>query len=244
MRLLLNRLFLISFLTLAPTNATAGIVTYTSQSVFESNAPGLITHDFSAAMVDPGSAAFVTGPIDSLTNNAVFSPGVIAPGLTISSSGGVDPLRNQLYVAGVGTVGNTVNGIYTNGSDATMSLDFGPQVSAVALNLIGFTNNTGARSFNMTVIGSLGTHLFSTPIIPDFGPGVFFGLTGTAGEKIQKISFQSGGGANEGITAIAFGEPIVASAVPEPSAFVLSMLGIGGYGLKRFRKRSHQRTDN
>ena len=139
-------------------------------------------------------------------------------------------------------MGNTVNGIYTNGSNATMSLDFGPEVSAVALNLIGFTNNTGARSFNMAVVTSLSTHFLTTPIIPDSGSGFFYGLTGTAGEKIQRISFQSGGGANEGITAIAFGEPIAASAVPEPGGLVLSMLGMGCFGLQRLTRRSRQQT--
>lgn len=236
MRLFLNCCLLILSVAITMISATAGIVTYTSRPLFESVAPGLITHDFANVMVNPGSAAFVTGPVNHLTDNGVFSPGDIPPGLTISSSGSTT-IGNQLYVAGVGTVENTVKAIYTNGSDATMSLNFGPAVSAVALNLIGFTNNTGARSFDMAVVTNLTTHFLTTPIIPDAGPGVFFGLTGTSGEKIQRISYQSGGMAIEGITAIAFGEPIAASAVPEPSGLVLSLLGFTCFGLKRLSTR-------
>jgi hypothetical protein len=223
-------LFLIG--TAGPTKA--GFVSYTSQSTFRSAAPGLAVQDFSAAQVADGSAAFVVGPLNSSTDNAVFNPGDIATGLEISSSGSTQSGGNNLYVAGKGTVGNTAKAIYTNGSDATMSLGFGTGVSAVGLKLIGFTNGSAARRFSLTVVGSISSRTFTTDFINTSGPGQFFGLIGTDGDQIQRISFQSGTGANEGVTSIEFGNAF--TAVPEPASLATWMLA-GGFGFVIARRR-------
>ncbi len=216
--------------------ARAGLIVYTSQSAFEAVVTGLTRQDFSAAQVADGSQAFITGPLTSATNNGVFSPGDIVPDLAISSTGS-SSLGNMLYIPGVGTVGNNVRGVYTNGSNATLSLTFSPQVNGVGLTLLSFTNNTGPRSFGVLVLGSFSTtpQSFSTGPLPTSGSGIFLGFVGTAGEKVQQISFQPSIGANVGVTSVEFQGQV--TAVPAPAGLVLALTGIGPLGLVRWVRR-------
>jgi len=212
----------------------AGFIVYTWKAEFEAAAAGLTVQDFSAAQVSAGSAAFITGPLTSSTNNVVFSPGNIAPGLTISSSGSSQTGGNLLYVPGVGTVGNDAKGVYTNGSDATLSLTFAPQVDAVGLTLLSFTNNQGPITFNLSLLGSTSStpQVFSTGPLPTSGMGTFFGFIGTGGEQVQRVSFQPSSGANVGVTSVQFGTP-----VPEPTSLVLMVTIAGPLGLVGWLRR-------
>lgn len=212
----------------------AGIIVYTSQSAFESAVTGLTEQDFSVARVPDGSSALISGPLTSATDNAVFSPGDIVPGLSISSAGS-SSLGNMLYIPGVGTVGNDVRAVYTNGSNATLSLTFSPQVNAVGLTLLSFTNDTGPRSFGVSLLGSYSTTpaSFSTGPLPTSGSGTFLGFVGTGGEQIQQISFQPSIGANVGVTSVEF----QVSAVPEPTGLVLALAGFGPLGLVGWLRR-------
>ena len=214
----------------------AGLIVYTSQSAFEAAVAGLTKQDFSAAQVPDGSSAFITGPLTSATDNAVFSPGDIVPGLSISSAGS-SSLGNMLYIPGVGTVGNDVRGVYTNGSNATLSLTFSPQVNAVGLTLLSFTNNTGPRSFGVSLLGSFSTtpESFSTGPLPISGSGTFLGFVGTGGEQVQQISFQPSIGANVGVTSVEFQGNV--SAVPAPAGLVLVLTGVGPLGLVGWLRR-------
>ncbi|MCR9202832.1 MAG: PEP-CTERM sorting domain-containing protein [Planctomycetaceae bacterium] len=213
-----------------------GLMTYTSRSQFQSLAPGLTMQDFAVARVMNGADALVTGPLNQFTDNAIFKPNEIKPGLTISSSGST-AVGNQIYVAGVNTIGNSAKSIYTNGSNATMRLDF-QAVSAVGLGLIGFTNGNPPRAFNLTVLTNMGTRNFTTPSIPTAGPGFFYGFIASGGEVINSISFQSGGGANEGLANLEYGNlPATTTPVPEPTSFAIFGLGLAGFGAVRYRRR-------
>lgn len=230
MRPLFTSLVLLIWITTMVSQAGAHIIVYTSQTAFQAEAPGLTMQDFSAAQVPDGSFAFVDGPLDASTDNGVFSPGDIAAGLVISADGSQQAGGDRLFVAGAGTVGNTLKTIYTNGSDSTMNLSFAG-ASAVGLKLIGFTNNAPARRFTLTIESSIGSLPFTTDVIPDVGGGVFFGLIGTSGEQISRVRFQSGIGANEGITHVEFG---ALNPVPEPSGRSLYYLvGLGYFCLGR-----------
>ena len=232
------RIFLMWFLFASLMNdwAQAGVIPYNLQSAFEAAAPGLTMQDFSTANVANNSAAFVTGPLTSATSNLVFDPGDIAAGLTISAAGSKVVGGNQLYVAGVGTVGNTVKGIYTNASDSSMSLGFDGGVSAVGLKLLSFTNNRGPQQFDVTV-------LFSSPtapqgyrvLFPDVGAGQFLGFIGSGGDKIEGVRFGTSADANIGVTFIEFGNPV--STVPEPSGLVIALIALStGVVLSRGRQ--------
>lgn len=216
--------------------ARAGFTVYTSQPAFEAAVAGLTRQDFSAARVPDGSSALITGPLTSATNNAVFSTGDIVPGLSISSAGS-SSLGNMLYIPGVGTVGNDVRAVYTNGSNATLSLTFSPQVNAVGLTLLSFTNGTGPRSFGISLLGSFSTtpQSFSTGLLPISGSGTFLGFVGTGGEQVQQISFQPSNGANVGVTSVEFQGQV--SAVPAPAGLVLALTGVGPLGLVGWLRR-------
>ena len=143
----------------------------------------------------------------------------------------------MLYIPGVGTVGNDVRAVYTNGSNATLSLTFSPQVNAVGLTLLSFTNNTGPRSFGVSLLGSFSTppESFSTGPLPISGSGTFLGFVGTGGEQVQQISFQPSIGANVGVTSVEFQGNV--SAVPAPAGLVLVLTGVGPLGLVGWLRR-------
>jgi len=218
----------------------AGFIVYTSQSAFEAAAPGLTNQDFSAAQVLDGSAALITGPLTSATDNAVFSPGDIVPGLSISSTGS-SALGNMLYIPGIGTVGNEVRGVYTNGSNATLSLTFSPQVDAVGLTLLSFTNNQGPRSFNISLFGNFGTTALTSVVLPTSGSGIFIGFIGTDEEQVQQIIFQPSSGANVGVTSVQFGNPVFGVPapvpIPEPTGLVLLLTSASPFMLVTFLRR-------
>ena len=64
--------------------AQGSIITYSSQAVFDAAFPGLTQQDFSAAKVADGNFGLMANPLDSSTNNAIFSPGDIKDGLRIT----------------------------------------------------------------------------------------------------------------------------------------------------------------
>ncbi|VTR93565.1 unnamed protein product [Gemmata massiliana] len=218
-------------------SAQAGFTVYTSQSAFEAAISGLTKQDFSAAQVADGSAALITGPLTNTSNNGVFKPGDIAPGLSIDSTGS-STLGNMLYIPGVGTVDNDVKGVYTNGSNATLGLTFSPQVDAVGLTLLSFTNNTGPRTFTLSLLGSFSSTPvdYSTGPLPTSGTGTFLGFIGTGGEQIQKISFQPSIRANVGVTSVEFGNQSVVS-TPAPPGMVVALTGAGPLAMGVFLRR-------
>ncbi len=73
--------------------------------------------------------------------------------------------------------------------------------------LLNFTNNTGPRTFSLSLLGSLSTTPvdYSTGSLPTSGNGTFLGFIGTGGEQIQKISFQPSIRANVGVTSVESG---------------------------------------
>lgn len=237
MRTLLTSLFVMLVVGPVEGRLEAGLMVYTSQTAFQSDAPGLTMQDFSAANVADNAHALAAGPLNNLTNDGIFSPGDIAVGLEIEADGSTQTDGNKIFVAGVGKFGNTVKAITTNGSDATMFLHF-PAVSAVGLKFIGNTVEAAPRRFDVTVQTTGGTHTFQTDPIPISGDGVFYGMIATSGDLISRVEFWAGTGAVEGVTHVEFGNPV--APVPEPGSLLLYAFGIGG--LAAIRRRGEPRS--
>ncbi len=85
-----NLRVLLSVLLLAAFMASAEIVFYTDQELFESLYPGLTTEDYSNTNIPPNSMGIASGPFNSFTDNDCFSEGAIVEGISIDNWFGND----------------------------------------------------------------------------------------------------------------------------------------------------------
>jgi hypothetical protein len=206
--------------------AHAGFVTYSNEAAFNAATSGLTTQNFGMANVAPNTILGFSSPLNSATNNGIFSPGDIVAGLTIGTNQGLQP---ALAITGVGTTGNTDKTVYANFFSAFLRLDFNPTVGAVGVRLMSFFTTT---DFTATVFDSSNTVLGSFTIddVQRSGSGTFFGIQADAGEQIARIEFSSASGDAEGIAYVAFGPSNrVVNPIPAPAGAVL--LAIGAVGL-------------
>jgi hypothetical protein len=208
---------------------------YVNRAAFNAANPGLPIEGFQNA--NTGTSVF-TGPLDSTTNNAQFSPGDILPGITFTDSPGPD--AGAMFVVGPGQSTNptTALGVNFPATDA-MDILLNPGVSAVALDI--FQNFGGGAQSGVTqpyVVDIFGTSglLGSTVILVPSGQFGFFGVSSNVSGEIVRVSVNNRS-AFDVIDNVAFG----GAAVPEPSTLAFAgSLGIGllALGRSRLRRRS------
>src|SRR5215472_15099101 len=128
MKRLLLSLAAVALLAAGAGQAEAGLIFYTARASFDAASPGLPVETFEAARVS-GSHALVNSPIDSTTNDGVFQPGDILPGLLVGNTPGSS--TNGLVVTGTGAVTGTTKAVGTSLYADALSLSFTPGVSAV-----------------------------------------------------------------------------------------------------------------
>src|SRR5262249_52207360 len=115
----------LTFLLGAPGRVQASLIFYSTRATFDAANPGLPVETFSAARVNPGAFATVGAPISSTTNDGVFLPGDILPGLSVGSGSGA------LIVLGDGTVTGTTKSVGATTFGANAVLSFAPGAFAV-----------------------------------------------------------------------------------------------------------------
>jgi hypothetical protein len=215
--------------------AEAGLVIFANQAAFEAAAPGLTSQDFSAANVPDGDFDVMANPLNGSTNNGIFSPGNIKPGLTITATGN-HPGDQDLFIDGVGESGNTRKTVAANFFVESLNLSFAPTSTAVGATLL---SEFSASTFTVSVFGPGNTLLgtFTDSNVPNSGAGSFFGVVATGGDTISRINFNSTTNELETVSFVEFGN---VAAVPEPTS--LASAGVGvlvvfGYAWLR-RKRT------
>lgn len=124
---------------------------YTNQATFTATHPGLLVEDFEESTVsDTGGGGF-TGPLNSSTSNAFFSPGDIVSGLNIDN----EPV-STLYASGGNQLNypNTTKAVATNNPSSNFKISFpSTDVHAVGMDLSYFayvpsSGNTQVAAFN------------------------------------------------------------------------------------------------
>ena len=208
-------------LAVAP-RASAGIVFYTNEATFNAAAPALSTQTFASATIAPIGISVFANPLNSATNNAVFSAGSILPGLTIASS--ASHSGQELGAVATGIFGNPAKGVYNNFAGDTLNLSFSPNARAVGL---GALNPSG--SSEVVSVFSPGGSLLATQTfaVPANGAEGFIGAIATGGDQIGTIGLLGGGAPRfAGVDRVTFA--LGTSAVPEPSSFVLTGLACAG----------------
>jgi hypothetical protein len=212
--------------------ATAGVILFASEAAFDLAAPGIAIQTFAASTIAPSGVASMSNPLDSTTNNGLFVPGDILPGLAITATGN-NP-GSDLAVAGVGFAGNTNNSVFANFFVETLNILLSPGVDAVGL---GMLSEFGVSDFDVSVFGPGDVLIGSTTVlgVPNSGAGLFLGMIATGGDSITRVNLSSQTGEAEGIDLVKFGN--AGRAVPEPSSVTLFGLGLAGLAVAVRRRR-------
>jgi PEP-CTERM motif len=208
--------------------ASAATITYTSLASFEAAVgPTIVIEDFQEANVAASTFRVMTGPLSSTTNNAIFQPGDITSGLSIS---GFPPSANILVVLGDGFVTGATKAVGSAIGGAATDLTFDPGVYAVGFDVFLFP----VSDINLTVIG------FDDANIPIFGfrglvSGIdFFGVSSDL--EIARLQLFAFGPAPTFVQTVEFVDNIRAP-VPEPTSLALLGLGLAGMAGRRWRQR-------
>lgn len=188
--------------------AGAALVVYTDRAVFRAAAPGLPVEDFEAPLI----GAF-TGVLNSTTNNSLYAPGDILPGVTFSSPGLIGLATLAPYM-GVPSIS-----LSTANRGAALFIDFDP-VSAAGFTLLSPQHELPGTSAPIQVdvysaSGLIGSSQFA---VDRFGSFVGFISNGS---PIVRITLTPNDGEDwAALDDIEFGQ------VPEPrlSALVFLML--------------------
>ena len=208
--------------------AQAALIFFDNRADFEL-ASGLsgITEDFEEANLGVGLSRPTSSPLDSTTDDGIFSPGDIAAGLSISSSNPARPITVLGHLA-LGPSKKIAGG----GFGTLTILSFDPVVTAIGFDLFA---NTFSATADIDLFDSIGGLLGGTGAtgINDETP-TFFGVISDMGAIGQLTILADDVG--ELIDNITFGDA-VATQLPEPGSLPLFGLGLLGLGVAVRRRR-------
>ncbi len=198
---------------LAPTAATAGVVTYGDVSSF--NAQGTIAYD----------SNFSDFPFQTFS----------FPGDNFYR-GGVTYTNEQNLIVGPGYSIGAVQNVITNNywTPVTGTIEHSP----AEYNLFGFDLAVASGPVTITMYTNLNSYVFPGLSIPNGNPTFAFeGFRATDGEYFTGFRLDSvGSGYLPGMTNVEVG---IAGAVPEPSVFSAMLLGLGGLIAYARRRKSN-----
>lgn len=185
-------------------DARAGLVLFASRAAFNAAYPVQSFEDFEEAQVPPGGSAAMTGPLNAATSNAIFLPGQIVAGLSISTN---TPFTDNLFVSSAGFANYTSKAISYNfpgtGSPELTAALSGGSYFGCALDV---TSNPAGQS--VTVSFYSGAVLLGSQVVVGTGAGTFLGVT--ADEPITSVTLTA--------PTDYFGFDNIAFAVPAPGA--------------------------
>jgi hypothetical protein len=221
----------------APDAPLGGLTTFPDQASFDAATGGFTPETFDNGATMAGALNTCAEPVSSASNDVCFAPGDLIDGfsLTTSSGGGI-------VILGDGFIGQptAVAGPLTFAD--TLSVDFSPEVSAVAFD--GFSGSGGPADVTVTVLDGDGATI-GTVTIPTTADNVseFFGFTSEV--SIGGMTVEGIGGTGELIDNLQFGDPAVGPDLPPPpqvptlSQFGLLLLAglmlvVGVFAYRRF----------
>ena len=212
-RIELTGLALTALLLFGSSSVHAALTYYDSRLAFDSSNPGLALEDFEEGTPETN----FDSPLDSTTNNAVFSPGEIVPGVSISTDGspGFDLRLQQL---------DTTLVLAPPSMLRRLVIEFPGGAQAVAMDVFQFNAAGDVILETFGNSGWLGTTRVETSLA-----GAFFGVE-SLGEPITRIRIDD--------TDILPGIDDVAFA-PEPASLALGLIALAALaGAARRRTRA------
>jgi len=211
--------------------ASATLTYYTDRAVFDAANPGLLIEDFEDGIIADGGVVGFDGPLDTTTNNGLFAPGDILPGIQFDSTAGAP---NNLALLGDEFVGANQQtnwlAINTFVDDGTViSLDGG--FDALGMDLLASLGYVTLNdTFDIDIYDAGGLVDSTTIAVSDLGS--FWGVSSDMG-PITSIVISSQSDYAELFDNVAFG----AAAIPEPTAALVFGVGwvVVGWAARRRR---------
>jgi hypothetical protein len=191
--------------------ASAGVLTFADRPSFNAVAPaGLTLETFENGTLADGLGADIGTTLDANSNNAVFAPGAIAPGLRLTDSQG-------LFVGNHRNHFPTIS-VMNDAEGDPIGITFpATQITALAFDYYGIFFENGLSQ--VTLYDAANNELWTGSTAPP-GTGVFFGFLSST--PIARVVL-SNGIAWYGVDNIAFGDT---TPVPEPATVLLTGLAL------------------
>lgn len=180
---------------------------YFDRAAFEALYPGLESEDFEAGNVAPGGVAGFPHPLDSSSNNPVFSPGDIAEGIQFWASGGT--AGSELVIVGAGFNNNPSKQVLANTFVETFEIVFTTTVNVAGFDLV---SHTGADVCEVEVFDVSDVSLGSTTQDCNNAGSAFLGVVSSV--PIGRIHIASPTDQAEGVDNVLFG------LIPQPEIAV------------------------
>jgi hypothetical protein len=197
--------------------AGATLEFYSDRVTFNAVNPGLPVEDFEEGNIQIGGLVGVPAPLDSSSNNGVFSPGNILDGVRFEDNPGPDTVPFGFVLIGSDYLLFPMPSktLFTNTFTDTLDIFFdGSDVAAVGMDVFSIILPSQVV-ISIYGEGNLLLGSFVTGLLD--GTPTFFGVSSDAG-LITRINLASTGGQMEGIDDIAFGTP-----VPDSSTVLLDI---------------------
>lgn len=170
---------------------SVAVVFFTDPADFD--CPDLPLEDFAEGT---GYLAAFPHPLDQFSDNAVFSPGDILPGVSMSASSSHS--GNELFFIPAGFFGNPSNTITTNFFADSFLINFTSEgITAVSMDIFNFV--VGSTPIFVEVFGISGS--LGMTSVPSTSDGAYLGIMSS--ESITSITVGSPKG--EAIANLAFG---------------------------------------
>lgn len=194
-------------------SAQAGVTMYSTQAAFDTAAPGATTFGFNAG------GAFHFGPNPRSSHGLTFTDNVTAADI---ATGGAPML---ILVPAVATPTYGVDFLSYQNTQTGISGD----ILSSGTTAIGFSYGTYVDPGPATVTLSTGDSFAIAPTTT----AAFIGFTSTTPITSVTIDFPDPHGFSFDLTSVS-----VLGGVPEPSAWAMMLLGLGGLGAVMRRRRS------
>jgi len=208
-----------------PMSGSRAVTYYSDRGIFDADNPGLPVEDFENGNIPAFAIIAINNPLDEFTNNGIYSPGDVLPGIQINSTGTAFPI---LVGLGVGAAGNASKIVLPNFFVDAEKISFNPPVTAVGFDVHDFI---GGSTCQIDIFDA-GDALLASTTSAATAAGVFFGVYSDT--PIGEIVINSLSGGGEGADNIAFGN---AGVVPVSNwALYLGILLIAIFAFIRFRK--------
>ena len=144
--------------------------------------PAATSEDYSGTSVAPGGIETCVPPMNSMSNDACFTPGAIVDGVSIDV--GQNAGDGQGVVLAPPAVGTTSVSVGPNSFADDMIIDFPTPVRSMGLDLVC---PAGATTIDIEVFGTTGS--LGTTSAPCGGPpGNFWGVS-SAADTIMSVAF-------------------------------------------------------
>jgi hypothetical protein len=205
--------------------AKAGIVDYTDRSTFTTVTGASTIEDFGPTSHFP----ITSGTLNSSTNEAGITPGLIKPGVTYSTPVGSGNFFN------IDLGGGFTGGFLDRRGAGILTITFDQAQSA-----FGFDATFLMGGFNVTINSDSQVLSNQNFNVVRGGTLAFFGFSDSTAD-IKSVTISNSGSAFVGvgfaIDNFTYGATVTSS-VPEPSTWAMMILGFAGVGFMAYRRKS------